>query len=87
MSKPIDDFVAQIDATIDQVARATGASTMTVRRRVKAGRYASFLDGGVRKIVVASVLADRQRTIAGNAVDPMPAGPGRGHKGERRAEP
>ena len=36
----------------------------TVHQKVRDGRYASYLDGRIRKIIFASVLADRERTIA-----------------------
>ena len=73
MSKSIDDFASQLDATIAQVAQATASSVPTVRRKIKAGRYQSYLSGRVRKVVVASVLADREREMqnAGLCPDPV----------------
>ena len=32
--------------------------------KIRDGRYQSYLDGRIRKIIFASVLADRERTIA-----------------------
>jgi hypothetical protein len=78
------NFCEQLDATLSQTAKAIGSSTLIVRKRIAAGRYTSYLDGGRRKVIVASVLADRARLLAEGAVMAMAPGPGRGHKGPRK---
>jgi hypothetical protein len=81
------DFALRIDATIAQTAIATGDSPVKVRSKISQGRYRSYLDGKIRKVIVQSVLDDRKRMIEENAKSPMPPGPGRGHKGPRKPEP
>jgi len=80
MPKPIDDFALQLDATIEQTARAIGLTPITVRRRIAEGRYASYLDGRLRKVIVASVLADRAALIDSNSAGPTPPNAGKGRK-------
>jgi hypothetical protein len=80
----LSDFALRVDATITQTALATGDSRLKVRRKISEGRYRSYLDGGVRKIIVQSVLDDRKRMIEEDAKSPMQPGPGRGHKGPRK---
>ena len=87
MPKPIDDFALQIDATIEQTARAIGSTPTTVRRRINQGRYQSYLDGKIRKVIVASVLADRDALVAADAKQPMAAGPGRKPLGDKPLTP
>jgi hypothetical protein len=89
MPKPIDDFALQLDATIEQTARAIGLTPITVRRRIVEGRYQSYLDGRVRKVVVASVLADRAALIDSDNAGPTPpnAGKGRPLLGDKRLTP
>ena len=72
MPKSINDFASQLDATIAQVAQATASSVPTVRRKIKAGLYQSFLSGRVRKVVVASVLADRESEMRNAELGPDP---------------
>lgn len=74
------DAFAPLDASIAEVARLRGESRMTVLRKIKSGRYESYLSGGKRKVLLSSVLADRAAEIAANAVEAIPPGPGRGHK-------
>jgi excisionase family DNA binding protein len=75
---PEDPF-APIDATVEQVCRLLGVSRSLVRRKLAAGNYESYLPPGgrVRRIILASVYADRERAIAADERRPMPAGPGR----------
>lgn len=53
-----------VDATIDEVASYRRESWWTVHHKICNGVYESYRDGRIRKIVFASVLADRERTIA-----------------------
>jgi hypothetical protein len=62
---PKADF-SPIDATITDVQRLRAESRSTVLRKIKRGLYRSYLSGGVRKIELASVLADRDAEIAAN---------------------
>jgi hypothetical protein len=78
MPKPIDEF-APLDATVAQVMRLRSESRSTVRRKIASGEYQSYLTPGgrVRRVILASVYADRERAIASDTPRPMPAGPGR----------
>jgi hypothetical protein len=53
-----------IDATIDEVASYRRESRWTTFAKIKNGAYESYMDGRIRKIVFASVIADRERTMA-----------------------
>jgi hypothetical protein len=61
---PLPPDFAPLDATVDEVASFRRESRWTVHRKLREGIYASYLDGRVRKILFASVLADRERAIA-----------------------
>jgi hypothetical protein len=52
------------DATVEEVASFRRESVWTVFEKIRDGRYDAYLDGRVRKIIFASVLADRDRAIA-----------------------
>jgi hypothetical protein len=62
-----------LDATREEVASFRRESLTTVNEKVKDGRYQSCLEGRIRKIVFASVLADRERAIA-TSLKPPPSG-------------
>jgi hypothetical protein len=53
-----------IDCTVDEVASWRRESRWTTHKKIREGVYESFLDGRIRKIVFASVVADRERAIA-----------------------
>jgi hypothetical protein len=57
---------APLDASISDVQRLRGESRSTVLRKIEKGVYQSYLSGGMRKIVLASVYADRDAEIAAN---------------------
>ena len=74
-----DPFVP-IDARVEDVCRLLGVSRSSVRRKIASGEYQSYLSGPggrVRRVILASVYADRERAIAADERRPMPAGPGR----------
>jgi excisionase family DNA binding protein len=75
---PEDPF-APIDANVEQVCRLLGVSRSFVRRKIASGEYQSYLTPGgrVRRVILASVYADRERAIAADERRSMPAGPGR----------
>jgi hypothetical protein len=52
-----------VDATREEVASFRRESLTTVNEKCKDGRYESYLEGRIRKIILSSVLADRQRSI------------------------
>ena len=54
-----------IDATVDEVASWRRESRWTVFRKIREGIYASYSDGRIRKVVFASVKADRERALNG----------------------
>ena len=53
-----------IDATIDEVASWRRESRWTVHKKIREGAYQSYRDGRIRKIVFASVMADRERAMS-----------------------
>ena len=61
---PLPPDFHPVDATIEEVASFRREGRWTVHMKIKDGRYQSYLDGRIRKIIFASVLADRARTIA-----------------------
>jgi hypothetical protein len=61
---PLPPGFAPVDATIDEVASFRKESRWTVFRKIREGVYESYRDGRVRKVIWASVLADRERAIA-----------------------
>jgi hypothetical protein len=52
-----------VDATTIEVASFRRESVWTVNKKINDGRYQSYLDGRVRKIIFASVIADRERAM------------------------
>jgi hypothetical protein len=61
---PLPPGFNPVDATIDEVASFRRESRWTVHVKLKDGRYKGYLDGRIHKVIFASVLADRDRTIA-----------------------
>jgi hypothetical protein len=61
-----------LDATREEVASFRRESLTSVNEKIKDGRYQSYLEGRIRKIVFASVLADRERAIAASLKPPSP---------------
>jgi hypothetical protein len=67
------DGFAPLDLSVLQVMQLRSESRSTVLRKIKTGRYRSFLSGGKRKIVAASVYADREtEMLTGGPVRPQP---------------
>jgi hypothetical protein len=97
----IKDKIAPLDLTVAQVSVLRSESRSTVLRKLKSGKYQSYLSGGRRKVIAASVLADRELEMkTGAPVRPPPTPrtrPGRrrkdqqppeqGAKPRRRSEP
>lgn len=73
-----DDPFAPLDGTIADICRLRGESRSTVRRKIRSGAYESYIapGGKVRRVILASVYAERQRAIDAKLV--MPKGPTRG---------
>jgi hypothetical protein len=61
---PLPPGFCPVDATIEEVASFRREGRWTVHQKIRTGVYQSYLDGRIRKIIFASVLADRARTIA-----------------------
>jgi hypothetical protein len=75
---PLPPNFHPLDATVDEVASFRKEGRWTVFRKVREGIYESYFDPGsrTRKIIFASVLADRDRVIAA-ARGPVKRKPGR----------
>ena len=83
---PKNHEIAPLDLSVAQVAELRSESRSTVLRKLKTGRYRSYLSGGKRKIIAASVLADRDLEMkTGQPVRPQPTPPTR--PGRRRKYP
>jgi hypothetical protein len=61
---PLPPDFDPIDATIDEVASWRRESRWTVHKKIREGAYQSYRDGRIRKIVFASVKADRERAMS-----------------------
>ena len=73
--QPLPPDFNPLDATIDEVASYRRESRWTVFQKLKDGRYESYLDGRIRKIIFQSVKADRERSLAasrGSTEEPLP---------------
>ena len=74
MSKSFE--IAPLDLSVAQVAKIRSESRSTVLRKLRLGRYRSYLSGGKRKIIAASVYADRELEMkTGQPARPQPARP------------
>ena len=61
---PLPPNFNPVDATVEEVASFRRESVWTTFEKIRDGRYDAYLDGRVRKVVFASVLADRERAVA-----------------------
>jgi hypothetical protein len=61
---PLPENFCPTDATVDEVRAFRRESRWSVFEKIRTGVYESYLDGRVRKIIFASVIADRERTMA-----------------------
>jgi hypothetical protein len=80
---PLPPNFDPLDATIDEVASFRRESRWTVHQKLNAGIYESYLDGRIRKIIFASVKADRERAMKAHKEEPAPPrkrSPGRPRK-------
>ena len=65
--------IAPLDLSVAQVMELRSESRSTVLRKLRSGRYRSYLSGGKRKIIAASVFADRELEMkTGQPVRPQP---------------
>jgi hypothetical protein len=53
--------------TVDETAAYRRESRWTTHRKIREGVYQSYLDGRIRKVIFASVVADRERAIERSA--------------------
>jgi hypothetical protein len=67
---PLPPHFNPIDCTVEEAASFRRESIWTVFAKLREGTYESYLDGRVRKIIFASVLADRDRAIAASRLPP-----------------
>jgi hypothetical protein len=51
------------DCTVDEAAAYRRESRWTVFKKLREGKYRSYLDGKVRKVIVASLREDRERQM------------------------
>ena len=73
MSGPKSHEIAPLDLSVLQVMRLRSESRSTVLRKLRSGRYGSYLSGGKRKIIAASVHADRELEMkTGGPMRPQP---------------
>jgi hypothetical protein len=80
---PLPPDFDPIDATADEVASYRRESRWTVHKKVREGVYQSYLDGRIRKIIFASVKADRERAMSAKLTAKRP--PGRRCQTQREA--
>jgi hypothetical protein len=65
--------IAPLDWSVAEVAQLRSESRSTVLRKLRSGRYKSYLSGGKRKVIAASVFADRELEMkTGGPVRPQP---------------
>ena len=60
---PLPPDFDPVDATVDEVASYRRESRWTVHKKIREGRYESYLDGRIRKILFETVKADRERAM------------------------
>jgi hypothetical protein len=53
-----------LDLSIDEVSALRRESRWTVHQKIRDGRYKSYKDGRLTKVVLSSVMEDRERSIA-----------------------
>jgi hypothetical protein len=69
----IKNEITPLDLSVAQVTELRSESRSTVRRKLRSGKYKSYLSGGKRKIIAASVFADRELEMkTGQPVRPVP---------------
>jgi hypothetical protein len=73
-----------VDATPEEVASYRRESLRTVHQKIADGRYQSYRESRIRKIIFESVLADRERAIA---ADRAPEATGKRRVGRPRLKP
>jgi hypothetical protein len=80
--------IAPLDLSVAQVAELRAESRSTVLRKLRDGRYRSYLSGGKRKVIAASVFADRELEMkTGQSVRPQPTPTGKRKRGRPRKHP
>jgi hypothetical protein len=83
---PLPPDFDPVDATVDEVASWRRESRWTVHKKIREGAYQSYLDGRIRKILFATVKADRERAMSVAMTGKRP--PGRPRKpAEAKATP
>jgi hypothetical protein len=60
---PLPPDFCPVDATVEEVASFPRESIWTTFEKIRSGAYDAYLDRRVRKVVFASVLADRDRAV------------------------
>ena len=83
---PLPSDFDPLDATIDEVASFRRENRWTVHDKLNKGIYKSYLDGRIRKIIFASVKADRERAMKAVPPPPEKRRPGRPRKATQSPE-
>jgi hypothetical protein len=59
------DFATTVtDCTVDEASSFRRQSRWTTHAKIRSGVYESYLDGRIRKVLVASLVRERERLIA-----------------------
>jgi hypothetical protein len=72
--EPLPSGFDPLDCTIDECAAYRRESRWTVHKKIREGVYESYLDGRIRKIIFASVKADRERAVSAALTGKRPPG-------------
>ena len=84
---PLPPDFDPIDATVEEVASWRRESCWTVHKKIRERVYQSYLDGRVRKIIFASVKADRERALGAALTGKRPPGRPRKSRLEQTSVP
>ncbi len=71
---PLPPDFDPVGATIEEVAAYRRESRRTVHLKIRQGVYESYRDGRIRKIIFASVKADRERAMSAALTGKRPPG-------------
>ena len=83
---PLPTDFDPVDATVDEVASWRRESRWTVHKKIREGVYQSYLDGRIRKILFATVKADRERAMSVTLTGKRPPGRPRKPRAEEHTQ-
>lgn len=64
-----------VHATVDEVCAYARQSRWTTFKKIKLGRYRTYKDGRITKIIFTSVIADIERLMTGGSASAAPLEP------------